>query len=96
MKLWYMNDNHTFCELPHNVEDALEIVRRQFDRGFTYGMLCANGGNPFTLDRNAHARGDFAEFEPRATAWLRDQLSYKSPADLEYESWTQPAQENKS
>lgn len=94
MKLWYMNDNHTFCKLPQDVETAIEVVRKQFARGQSYGMLCATDGSgksmgsPLDDKSVAHARGDFTEFEPRARAWHAAQVAYKSPADLEYESWT--------
>lgn len=95
MKLWYMRDDHLFCELPLDVEEAIEVIRQQFAKGQTSGMLCADGGPPkksmMTIDPYAHARGDFAEFEPRARIWLTAAISYKSPADLEYESWAPAA-----
>lgn len=89
-QLWYMRDNHTFCALPMDEERAMEILREEFANGNTYGMLCSDGGRPpkpLTIDRDAHARADFAEFAPRARRWLAAEIAYKSPGDLEYESW---------
>lgn len=88
--LWYMRDDFTFVALPHNIDAAIEVLRSQFTKGATYGMLCSDYGKPsrpMEIDPNAHARNDFAEFEPRARIWLAQELGYKSPADIEYESW---------
>ncbi len=90
MKLYYMRDNHLFRRLPLDVESAIEVIRDEFHKGYTYGMLCSDGGRPSTpmvIDQDAHARASFAEFEPRARRWLAAELAYKSPGDLEYESW---------
>lgn len=91
MKLYYMRDDHLFCPLPLDIEQAIEVIREQFAERYSSGMLCSDGGAPKPfgrIDPSAHGHGDFAEFEPRARAWLAVQLAYRSPADLEYESWT--------
>jgi hypothetical protein len=91
MKLWYMRDNHTFRALPPDDEEAIAVLRVEFDRGFTSGMLCATSPlHPFRPD-NVHAHADFAEFEPRARAWLATARTYSSPGELEYASWRPPA-----
>jgi hypothetical protein len=93
LKLWYMRDDHSFRPLPHHVESALELIYREFQCGYSHGMLCAHNGRPRRpmIDPDAHGKGDFEEFEPRARRWLTAELSYRSPADLEYASWLPPA-----
>lgn len=90
MKLYYMRDNHTFCPLPLEIEQAIAVIRDEFADGNSYGMLFTKSIDTSNAP-NPHARRDFAEFEPRARAWLAYVLSYKSPADLEYESWRSSA-----
>jgi hypothetical protein len=91
VKLYHMRDNHTFQPLPLDVEGALTVIREEFAQGWSYGMLCADGGppkpGPLSTDPNAHGHGSIEEFEPRARAWLERAIGYRSDADLEYASW---------
>jgi hypothetical protein len=57
LKLWYMRDNHTFRQLPFDLEQALVVMQEEFDAGFKYGML---NSKPETA--TVHARGDFETF----------------------------------
>ena len=89
MNLYYMRDNHTFRPLPPSVEQAVEVLREEYAKGWSYGMLCVGDGP--RRSSTCHGGKEFAEFEPRARAWLTAELAYRSPGDLEYESWQTPA-----
>ena len=85
MKIWYMRDNHTFLSLPLDVDKAMKRLRAAFiDELDTYGMLCTKEGP--MKSTNEHARSDWAEFEPRARAWIEAALK-PTDAELEYASW---------
>jgi hypothetical protein len=86
-KLYYMRDNHTFRLLPLDVEQAISVLRDEFDERYTYGMLCSKSFTAADGYEPCHARQDFAEFEPRARQWLTRWINFKSAADLEFESW---------
>ena len=83
MSRWYMRDNHTFRKLPECPTKALAVVREEFENGETYGMLCSKEEGINTVE---HAHKDWAEFEPRAIAWLR-KVAEPSPGEVEYRSW---------
>ena len=85
--LWYMRDNHTFRRLPANVDDAMAILRDEFDAGETYGMLCTKQGP--MAGKNEHARKDWGDFEPRARRWLLAAMQ-PTAAEAEYASWLTP------
>lgn len=89
MSLYYMRDNHTFLPLPDaDVDAAIEAIHHAYViRGYSHGMLCTKRS-----DAPPHVHGlgrdRWAEFEVLARKWLTAMLQrYKSPADLEYESW---------
>jgi hypothetical protein len=70
MKIYYMRDNHTFLPLPLDVEIAESLLRKEFDDGYTYGMLCSKSAGMETL---LHARGrdESDQFFSDARAWVR-------------------------
>jgi hypothetical protein len=97
MNLYYMRDNHTFRALPLDVEQAVAAVREEFEDGYTSGMLCTKDipHSPFgsSTEPRPHLSRPFNPEQVRA--WMRYAISYRSPGDLEYESWTcgvQPSQ----
>lgn len=87
MKLYYMRDTHTFRALPLDVERAIIVLREEFADGCTHGMLCTKSISVEPV----RAHGQWAEFEHKARLWLAGCVNYKSPGDLEYESWAAPA-----
>jgi len=84
VSLYYMRDDHSFVGLPDHVDGAMMRLRQEFSDGCTYGMCCTKLGP--MRNKNEHARGDWAEFAPRARAWLVKALE-PSEADVEYASW---------
>lgn len=89
MNLYYMRDNHTFRPLPLDIEGAVAAVREEHALGFTSGMLCTKSlpANVTGAEPNPHACRSFDEFEPRIRKWMTYVLAYKSPGELEYQSW---------
>lgn len=74
LRLWYMRDNHTFRELPLDVERAIEILRHEVcEECFSHGMLCSHQvrGLP---DVHAHGAEKWHEFEFAARDWLQKAL----------------------
>ncbi len=87
--IYYMRDNHTFLLLPEDdVDAAIEAIRHAYMvEAYSCGMLCTK-----RPDAPPHVHGlgreGWSEFEARARHWLTAMLKpYKSPGDLEYESW---------
>ena len=64
INIYYMNDNHTFERLTLDVEESLLKIKVQWDKGYTYGMLCFGDNKPKGLDVvHAHGKAKWAEFE---------------------------------
>lgn len=76
MTLWYMRDNHTFVELLPNVNLAMATLHEVFHAECgTYGMLAAKAGpGKHSFNKVVHAGKIWADFEPRARAYLEEVL----------------------
>lgn len=74
MKMYYMRDNHTFLHLPFDLGTALDLLREEFDAGYTYGMLCTTDDNNTPI---LHARGtdNAEEFFKDAETWIKDVIA---------------------
>ena len=71
VRIWYMRDNHTFRELPLDVDAALAVMREERDAGQTHGMLCGKPeGGVVAAPIHAPGAADWAAFEARARPWL--------------------------
>jgi hypothetical protein len=78
MKLYYMRDNHTFRELPLDIDGAIAGCREEFHAGYTSGMLCKKPDTfPPTKDSSVHAMSDWSSFEDEARDWLEKVLTCK-------------------
>lgn len=87
-RIWYMRENHTFAELPHDVDAAMIRLREVFDGHCGhYGMLTTKQGP--TEKTVVHARADWEEFAEQARPWLEAAVQ-PDAADIEYASWSQP------
>jgi len=87
-RIWYMRDNHSFAQLPNDVDAAMARLQEVFDGHCGhYGMLATKQGpmNGVVV----HARSDWEEFAEQARPWLEAALK-PSDADIEYTSWSQP------
>ena len=73
MKIYYMRDNHTFLPLPFNVDEAIRLIKEEFEKGYTYGMLCSKDPNIYSM---VHANGKerLNQFLVEATAWLNNAI----------------------
>jgi len=75
LKFYYMRDNHTFANLcDYDVERFVAELRRQFDGGHGFGMVCGFMGKEHIRDV-VHASGDWDSFEPAARRWFSCQTS---------------------
>lgn len=67
-----MRDNHSFRRVPlqtaEDLENAIRIVREEFDDGHSHGMLCSK--HPKLERDSVHGRGNWETFEPQAIEWL--------------------------
>lgn len=70
IKVWYMRDNHTFRPLPINVELAVAVLRDEFSRGQTYGMLCGSPMGVVPCPLHATGGEKIEEFIDAARKWL--------------------------
>jgi hypothetical protein len=70
MKIYYMRDNHTFLPLPLDIAASESLLRKEFDDGWTYGMLCSNSKG---MEAKLHASGRDGEeqFFADARVWIR-------------------------
>lgn len=77
-KIWYMRDNHTFRQLPENVEAALRDITEELDAGFTSGMLCTKreGANPRHLHFTYITPRD--EMMEKARVWLTNEIAARA------------------
>ena len=65
-EIYYMRDNHTFVPISYNLDDAINKIKEEFKKGYTYGTL-------FELKNRKnfiHAKGNLEEFLDRAIPWL--------------------------
>ena len=61
VKIYYMRDNHLFVPIPCDPGEAEDILRQEFEEGYTYGTLfCRSPGKEFIL--HAHGRERLEEF----------------------------------
>lgn len=77
---YYMRDNHTFRELPLDVEAALLVIREEMDHGgYASCMLC--GRPDGVAPKPIHALGfaSWPEFETAARAWLEKAITLSNP-----------------
>jgi hypothetical protein len=73
MKLWYMRDNHTFRELSANVEEAVAVIRSEFEAGFNQGSFTTRAyPNGYIA-----AHGDLPEFEKEVRDWYATNIPNK-------------------
>lgn len=86
MSSWYMRDNHTFVKIPSDVDEAMAVLRETFDAPCGHHGMLASKDHDRTRLGVVHAAGDWAEFAPRARAWLV-MADAPTAADLEYSSW---------
>jgi hypothetical protein len=66
-----MRDNHTFLPLPLNVGMAESLIRREFEQGYTYGMLCSKSKG---MENVLHVENDVEEFLPEARKWIQQAI----------------------
>lgn len=52
MKIYYMRDNHTFLELSKDYLTAVNELEKEFEKGYTFGMVCS-----FDFPNHIHAGG---------------------------------------
>ena len=73
MKIYYMRDNHTFVPLPLDVELAESLLRKEFEKGWTYGMCCSQG-----MQNILHAKGrhNDEQFFADARAWVQRAIHF--------------------
>ena len=77
-KIWYMRDNHTFRQLPENVDAALRDIEEELDAGYTSGMLCTKrkGANPRHLHFSYTTPRE--EMLQRASMWLANEIAARA------------------
>lgn len=77
-KIWYMRDNHTFRQLPENVDAALRDIAEELDAGYTSGMLCTKreGANPRHLHFSYTTPRE--EMLQRASMWLANEIAARA------------------
>lgn len=75
MKIYYMRDNHTFLPLPLDVDMAELALHKEFDAGYTYGMLCSKSAG---METPLHARGNknAEEFFSGAREWIQRAIEH--------------------
>jgi len=60
-KIYYMRDNHEFMVVPCDPGAAEDILRQEFDEGYTHGILfCREDPGGFVL--HAHGHENLEEF----------------------------------
>ncbi len=64
--LYYIRDNNTFRKVKLSAEDIALVIREEFDRGYTYGMLCSKQISMPCI----HATGDLEYFLERCLEWF--------------------------
>lgn len=69
MRIFYMLDNHTFLSLPKGADEALPLIRREAESGYSHGMLCVGGGAAYG-QVHMHGMADWHRFETAARTWF--------------------------
>lgn len=74
---YYMRDDHCFARLsPVDADEFVRDIRRQFDLGFTGGMVCGSlHGQHIAEVVHAHGSKSWDEFENEARRWFACQQS---------------------
>lgn len=67
MEIWYMRDNHTFRPLSVDPTTAKSEIAEEFERGYTYGMLCTKAV-PIEPE---HAYGKLEPFLAKVDDWYK-------------------------
>lgn len=93
LKIYYMRDNHTFRELPFDLDKAINILKEEFSDGQSYGMLCAN---PKGLVDPVHARSlsEMDYFITKAIPWIEKCIELNKPPIIQEEKTIQTALEH--
>lgn len=84
LSIYYARDNHTFKELPLDVEKSVSILRQEFAAGNSYGMLCAY---PQGIIDVVHAgrKSEIEDFITRAIPWLEKCIELNTPPVIQEE-----------
>ena len=64
VRVWYMRDNHTFLELPLDIDEAISALRNEWPSGQTCGVLCSK-----EVNEEVHAHGEIEPFIAEVRAW---------------------------
>ena len=80
---WYMRDNHTFRQLPLDVDEALAVMRQERDDGQTYGMLCGRPSGVVPGPVHAGSAAEWSTFEGAARPWLEKAVALSKPPGAE-------------
>ena len=86
IRIWYMRDNHTFLELPLDVELALDAMRAERDNGYTFGFLLC--GHPDgVVPKPVHSDGirQWRAFEIAARTWLEAAVSVSKVPEIDFQ-----------
>lgn len=77
LKFYYMRDNHTFAPLnTHDVEEFVSDIKRQFDDGYTAGMVCGSLGGRHIKDVvHSHGKAEWDKLEAESRRWFVCQTS---------------------
>lgn len=82
LKCWYMRDNHTFRRVPLDVEEAISMLKKEFEEGYTYGSLLATPREKYPLAVHAGPADQWAAFEEAARIWLIEAIALVSRDEL--------------
>ena len=74
---YYMRDDHCFARLSDlDADQFIDDIRRQFDQGYTAGMVCGSlGGQRIAEVVHAHGSVSWDQFERDARRWFVCQMS---------------------
>lgn len=79
VRCWYMLENHTFCPLPLDVDEAIQVMREERDAGNTYGMLCGTPDGVVHPPVTAGRANEWEAFEAQARPWLESAVAASKP-----------------
>ena len=82
VRCWYMRGNHTFRELPLDVEAALVAMRQERDAGETFGMLCGRPDGVVSRPVHASTAAAWGDFEAEARPWLERAVAMSLPPNV--------------
>ena len=74
---FYMRDDHLFAPLnTHDVEEFVRDIKKQFDDGYTAGMVCGSlGGRHISDVVHSHGEAEWDKLEAEARRWFVCQTS---------------------